>query len=96
MNMLGMFNCCESLENLDISNFDTNKVSILAYMFADCKNLLDLDLSNFSISYLKPENCKNMFAGCTYYKNFSLCHFATIDESILLGNEENNQENILY
>ena len=91
MNMLGMFNCCENLENLDISNFDTNKVTILAYMFADCKNLLDLDLSNFSISNLKPENCKNMFAGCTYYKNFRLCHFATIDESILLGDEENNQ-----
>ena len=92
MNMLGMFNCCENLKNLDISNFDINKVTSLAYMFADCKNLENLDLSNFNISNLKPENCKNMFSGCTFYKSFHLCLFATIDESILLGNEENNEE----
>ena len=91
INMLGMFNSCENLQNLDISNFDTKNAKILAYMFADCKKLENLDLSNFNISNLNPENCKNMFAGCTNYKNFHLCHFATIDESILLGNEENNQ-----
>ena len=93
MNMLGMFNSCENLNHLDISNFDTNKVTSLAYMFTDCKNLEDLDLSNFSILNIKLENCKNMFAGCTNYKNFRLCHFATMDESILLGdeNENNNQ-----
>ena len=60
-------------------------------MFDDCKNLLDLDLSNFSILNLNPKNYKNILAGCTYYKNFHLHHFATIDESILLGDEENNQ-----
>ena len=95
MNMLGMFNSCESLNYLDISNFDTNKVTSLAYMFTDCKNLVDLDLSNFSILNIKPDNCKNIFAGCTYYKNFHLCHFATMDESILLGDENNNPQNNL-
>ena len=91
INMVGMFNTCESLKNLDISNFDINKVTNLAYMFTDCKNLEYLDLSNFNISNLKPENFKNMFSGCTYYKNFHLCQFATIDELILFGDEENNQ-----
>jgi len=89
--MMGMFNSCESLKNLDITNFDTNKVTCMAYMFKDCKNLLNLNLSNFNIQNLKPYNCLNMFSGCTYYKNFNLCHFAAFDESILLNDEINDQ-----
>ena len=90
-NMMGMFNSCESLKDLDISNFVTHKVTCVANMFIDCKNLINLDLSNFTIPNIKPENCKNIFKGCVYYKNFNLCHFAAIDESILLGFEKNNQ-----
>ena len=89
-NMMGMFNSCESLQNVNISNFDTNKVTCTANMFINCKNLLNLDLSNFNIPNIKPQNCKNMFKGCTHYKTFHLCHFAAIDESILLGYENNN------
>ena len=59
-------------------------------MFINCKNLSNLDLSNFNIPNIKPQNCKNMFKGCTYYKTFHLYHFAAIDESILLGYENNN------
>jgi len=90
-NMFGMFNCCESLEILDVSNFNTNKVKCMINMFANCKNLLNLDLSNFNIPNLQHQNCQNMFSGCTYFKNFNLCQFANIDESILLANERNQQ-----
>ena len=91
INMMGMFNSCESLKNLDISNFETNKVTCMAYMFINCKNLLNLNLSNFNITNLKPYNCLNLFSGCTYYKNFNLCQFAAMDESILLKNEKIDQ-----
>ena len=89
--MMGMFNCCESLEFLDVSNFNTNKVKCMINMFANCKNLLNLDLSNFNIPNLKHQNCQNMFSGCAYYRNFNLCQLAKIDESILLANERNQQ-----
>ena len=89
-NMMGMFNSCESLQNLNISNFDTNKVTCVANMFINCKNLSNLDLSNFNIPNIEPKNCQNMFKGCTHYKTFHLSHFAAIDESILLGYENNN------
>jgi surface protein len=45
-----MFSGCESLNYLDISNFDTSKVDDLSGMFYRCESLDSLDISNFDIS----------------------------------------------
>lgn len=64
--MNGMFNFCQSLTSLDLSNFDTSNVTSMGLMFYYCSGLTSLDLSNFDFSKLKsydsmltgiPEKC---------------------------------------
>ena len=43
-----MFLNCESLTNLDLSNFDTSKVTDMSYMFRQCSNLT-LDCSHWNV-----------------------------------------------
>ena len=45
--MKNMFYNCSSLISLNISNFDTSKVSNMGYMFYNCNGLISLDISNF-------------------------------------------------
>ena len=42
-----MFYCCSSLKKLNLSNFNTNKVTNMSYMFCDCSSLEELNISNF-------------------------------------------------
>lgn len=42
------FNNCQSLTNLDLSNFDTSKVTCMNRMFYDCSNLT-LDCSHWNV-----------------------------------------------
>ena len=44
-----MFYFCCSLKNLDLSNFNTNKVASISLMFSFCSSLQNLNLSNFII-----------------------------------------------
>ena len=48
--MNGMFCNCESLTNLDISNFDTSNVKDMGDMFTACHYLTSLDLTCFDTS----------------------------------------------
>ena len=45
-----MFSECESLTELDISRFDTSRVTNMCSMFDNCISLKQLDLSNFDTS----------------------------------------------
>ena len=45
-----MFFNCDGLTSLDLSNFDTSKVTDMNGMFQDCNGLTSLDLSNFDTS----------------------------------------------
>ncbi len=45
-----MFDDCESLTQLDVSNFDTSNVTDMTCMFAGCESLTQLDISNFDTS----------------------------------------------
>jgi surface protein len=45
-----MFNDCQSLEELDLSNFNTQKVKTMELMFGACGELKKLNLSNFNVS----------------------------------------------
>ena len=41
---------CSSLTSLNLSNFNTNNVNNMIYMFCDCSSLISLDLFFFNIN----------------------------------------------
>ncbi len=45
-----MFYSCSGLTSLDLSNFDTSKVTDMMSMFSSCESLTSLNVSNFNIS----------------------------------------------
>ena len=57
-----MFSYCSSLTKLDLSNFNTEIVTNMSYMFFECSSLTKLDLSKFDTKNI--ENMTNMFYGC--------------------------------
>ena len=44
--MSNMFRDCSSLKELNISNFNTNKVIDMSYMFSECLNELKLKIKS--------------------------------------------------
>ncbi|MDE6663660.1 MAG: BspA family leucine-rich repeat surface protein [Lachnospiraceae bacterium] len=71
----GMFQGCSSLENLDLSSFDTSKVKRMNGMFLGCSALRTLDLGDIdtSLNYYMSY----MFAGCSSLKSLDLSVFDT-------------------
>ena len=57
-----MFYRCKNLSRLDVSGFDTSKVTNMQYMFYGCKNLESLDVKGFDTS--KVTNMQYMFYEC--------------------------------
>ena len=51
--MSHMFSRCESLSEIDLSNFDTSSVTDMSNMFYFCQKLKTIDLSNFDTSSVK-------------------------------------------
>ena len=70
-----MFYGCESLESLNLSSFNTNKVIRMAGMFGECISLVSLDLSNFNTD--EVTDMDYMFYGCTSITSLDLSNFAT-------------------
>ena len=58
-----MFRWCESLKELDLSGFDTSRVTDMAAMFCTCSKLTSLDLSSFDTSNVTTMAW--MFCECT-------------------------------
>ena len=58
-----MFNQCLQLTSLDLSNFDTQKVTKMNNMFYYCTGLKTVDISNFNTQAVK--NMDSMFGYCT-------------------------------
>ena len=73
--MKGMFQGCNNLEYLDLSNFNTSNVTNMVGMFYSCNKLKYLNLLNFTI------NCetKNMLT----FKNKKNCQFITNNKDLL-------------
>ncbi len=61
--MSSMFENCEALTSIDVSNFDTSEVKNMTHVFNGCKNLTTLDLSSFDTN--KVTETERMFDGCT-------------------------------
>jgi len=57
-----MFHDCVSLRLLDISSFNTSKVTRMNGMFSDCSSLKDINISHFNFD--KIESIVAMFRGC--------------------------------
>ena len=57
--MSEMFCDCTSLETINLSTFDTSKVTNMSKMFCNCESLIELNLENFDVN--KVTNMKNMF-----------------------------------
>ena len=57
----GMFNSFESLESLDLSIFDSSKVTSMSNIFSYSESLASLDLSSFNTS--RVTNMSYMFSG---------------------------------
>ena len=48
--MMQMFQQCNKLEYLDLSNFDTSSVIDMRFMFLECNNLQYLNILNFNVN----------------------------------------------
>ena len=75
--MRAMFMYCESLLNLDLSNFDTSNVTDMSMMFEACSSLKDLDLSSFDTSEVIGMNYT--FYDCSSLRTLNLQN-ATFDK----------------
>ena len=60
--MSEMFHTCWSLTSLDLSNFNTEKVTYMNYMFYNCTNMTNLNLSHFDMSGVsnKQDMCRDL------------------------------------
>lgn len=65
-----MFYGCKSLENIDLSGFDTRNIVEMRCMFMNCKNLKQLDLSGFSTGNVCEMT--NMFFRCSSLEQVNL------------------------
>ena len=80
-NMKNMFSYMYSIEELDLSSFDTSKVTDMSYMFSNMLGstgnsiLRYLNLSNFDTSNVT--NMKNMFQCQNFLGELNLSHFNT-------------------
>ena len=91
--MSGMFFRCRSLTSLDVSNFDTSKVTYMGSMFQGCSKLKTIYASN-NFNTSKVSNSGNMFYGCTslvggagttYNSSYTDKTYARIDNSSTPG-----------
>lgn len=65
-----MFYGCKSLENINLSRFDTKNIVTMCCMFTNCKNLKQLDLSGFSTGNVREMT--HMFSRCSNLEQVNL------------------------
>ena len=70
-----MFYGCNNLTTLNVSNFDTKKVTNMKSMFNNCKNLTALDVSNFDTQNVTDMGW--MFIGCNNLTTLNVSNFDT-------------------
>ena len=72
--MSGMFYKCQNLSSLNLTNFNTEKVTKMSWMFSNLK-LSSLDLSNFNTE--EGRDMFNMFSFCQNLSSLNLTNFNT-------------------
>jgi surface protein len=71
--MISMFEYCTSLTFLDLSSFNTEKITKMNYMFKNCSALESVILSSFNTTNVVKMN--GMFDGCKSLKSINLSNF---------------------
>ncbi len=80
--LTNMFSNCENLEELDLSSFNTQKVTRTNHMFEGCKKLRSLTFGeNFSMKLVVLKN--DMFTGCGTEAAEGKCHVYGVSGSDL-------------
>ena len=77
LDMNSMFNCCNNLTSLNVSGFDTSKVTDMGSMFSFSggSKLTSLDVSGFDTSQVT--NMRMMFSGCDNLTSLNVSGFDT-------------------
>ena len=70
-----MFLRCKSIEEIDLSHFDSSEVTDMTSMFFDCINLTSIDVSKFITS--KVTNMEELFGECVSLTSLDLSNFDT-------------------
>ena len=78
-----MFDACNNLTSLDVSNWDTSKVITMDYLFQNCNNLTSLDVSNWDTS--KVTAMSYMFCNCQSLTSLDLSNFNTSNVTNMAG-----------
>ena len=73
--LFGMFTGCSSLTRLDLSSFNTSKVTDMRGLFEGCKNLTSLNVTSFNTANV--EHMDAMFKGCSSLTSIDLSNFNT-------------------
>ena len=69
-----MFQQCNVLEYLDLSNFNTSNVTDMSFMFNNCYKLKEINgLNNFNTN--RQTNMEAMFQDCNILKCLNLPNF---------------------
>ena len=61
--MSNMFSGCSELKELNLSNFNTDNVTMMSNMFGGCSALKELKITNFNISNVNYIG--RIFIGCS-------------------------------
>ena len=70
-----MFYRCSSLTSLDVTHFNTEKVTNMNSMFENCSSLTSLDVTNFNTA--EVTDMYNMFSNCVALTSLYLTNFNT-------------------
>ena len=78
-----LFYNCSSLEELNLSKFDSSNITTNYWMFRQCSSLKKINLANFDTS--NSENMSNMFNGCKLLEEINVSSFNTQKVIIMRG-----------
>jgi surface protein len=81
--MEAMLYCCESLNNLDVSGWDTSNVTNMAQVFNGCISLTSLDVSSWDTSNVNSLNF--MFFDCSSLTSLDLSDWDTSNVKDMYG-----------
>ena len=76
-----LFQSVSSANEIDLSNFDTSKVTTMRSMFVGCKNVKYINFSNVKTSLVT--DMTNMFSGCNSLTSIDLSNFDTSKVSLM-------------
>ena len=74
-NCAKMFTSCSNITEIDLSNFDSSRVTNMSSMFSDCTSLISINFTNFITSQV--EQMDYMFFECSSLISLNLSSFDT-------------------